>query len=198
MVRFARSEGDDVIKVPLLRPFFEDMVECEELLDRSTGDEISFARRMYVRSFFAYLEVHIRWLSRNAEQWLLTSGSETRAVEITKLVLLSDDAFRPDVTGKLVAEANRIPFANWLAFVIRTCADRWGVDSAGLFGDNGWNAMRQTVKVRHRLTHPKTPLDAEVSEAEIDTLRTAHTWFLNCVVDIVNAAAQIAKKGLKH
>jgi hypothetical protein len=193
MVTFGRSEGAPIAD-PLIRPFHEDMEECEELLSTATGAKVQFARRMYIRSFFAYLEVRLLSLSKYAQDWLLADWRRTGEVELGKILLLREETFRPSDTGKLSNEAARIPFKSWCAFVVRTAAESWQVDCSKLFSDNGWNAMKKSVDVRHRLTHPKTPQDAEVSEGEIWDVRCAHTWFFNCESAIINAGLDAARK----
>jgi hypothetical protein len=181
-VRFGRSE--ESLTEPLLRPLFDDMVECEELLDRS---DTQFARRTFVRAAFAFNEGYLYWLKGNVVQWLLGKGSRTGNIEATKLLLLSDDVYRPNRQGKIQSEPNRIPFLNYCAFVLRTAAECWALNPTQLFSDNGWSEMQVALQVRHRITHPKTPGDLDVTAAELGTVREAHRWLFNCLVHVVNS-----------
>jgi hypothetical protein len=171
---------------PLLRPLFNDMVVSAKLINES-ADGASFARRTFVRATFAFLEGQLYWLKEAVQNWLLARAWQTHQLEMTKLMLLDDQTYRPDRTGKIVSEASRIPFLNWCAFVYRTAAECWNVDAAKFFGDNGWNCLQSALDVRHRLAHPKRPEDLEVSDAELDAVGEAMRWSFNCLVAIVGS-----------
>jgi len=186
--RFTRS--DEAVAVPLLRPLFDDVVECEELLDRS---DTQFARRALVRAAFAFNEGYVYWLKEQVTQWLLGKGWTTNKIEITKLLLLSDDTYRPNRQGNIESEPNRIPFLNYCAFVFRTAAECSGSDATLLFSDNGWNEMHTALAVRHRITHPKKPEDLEITDNELYSVSEGHRWLFNSLVHILNAMLQNRK-----
>ena len=182
MVRFGRS--DDRIEVPLLDPLFQDMVECEEGL-ASEGTE--FWRRTYVRCSFAFIEGALYWLRgtfRQMQKKVLDGASDT---DLLKLMAMSDFSPCVDDTGGISAQPNRQTMAQQCAVTFRTGAMLAQTDSDKFFSDNGWRCFRDAQKVRDRITHPKNPSDLEISEDEIEVIREAHTWFLNCIVDIINA-----------
>jgi hypothetical protein len=188
-IRFTRSEGE--LADPLLRPLFDDLVQCEELLSRS---DTQFARRAFVRAAFAFNEGFLYWLKGRVLQWLLGKGWQTGTLEISKIGLLGDDLFRPNGQGRIEAEPNRLPFLNYCAFVLRTAAECEDVDPVRLFSDNGWREMQRSLAVRHRITHPKSPEELSLTGEELDSVREAHRWLLNCLVDIINAASKRGKQ----
>ena len=77
--RFFRS-GQSVAE-PLLRPLFDDVIECDELLDRSDNQ---FARRTFVRAAFAFNEGYVYWLKEHVTRWLLEESSRTSYVPSSK------------------------------------------------------------------------------------------------------------------
>ena len=180
--RFQRSEED--VQDPLLAPLFNDMVDCEDLFDRS---DTQFVRRTFVRCSFAFIEGHINWLRTHLIQWL--SGNSTQPLDLlaVTLTLLRDDNPRPDKQGKLSNDSNRLPFLNHCAFVLRTAAEHAGADADQFFSDNGWNEIQKSLTVRHRITHPKCPEDLEIADAEINSVRESHRWIYNCTAAIINA-----------
>jgi hypothetical protein len=185
--RFTRS--DESVAIPLLRPLFDDVVECEELLDRSDSQ---FGRRALVRAAFAFNEGYVYWLKEQVAQWLLGKGWRAKNIEITKLLLLSDEIYRPNRQGKIESEPSRIPFLNFCAFVLRTGAECWDFDPAPFFSDNGWKEMQIALGVRHRITHPKKPEDLEITEEELYSISEGQRWLFNCLVDILNLIPQAA------
>lgn len=180
--RFTRSEVS--VSIPLLGPLFDDVVECEELLERS---DTQFARRALVRAAFAFNEGYVYWLKGKVTQWLLGKSCVTGNIEIAKILLLSDDSYRPNRQGRIESEPNRIPFLNFCAFVLRTAAECWDFDPTLLFSDNGWKEMQVALEVRHRITHPKKPEDLDISDAELYSISEAHRWLFNCLAGILNS-----------
>ncbi len=180
--RFTRS-GESV-SIPLLSPLFEDVVECEELLERS---DTQFARRALVRAAFAFNEGYVYWLKGKVTQWLLEKSCDTGNSEIAKILLLSDDSYRPNRQGKIESEPNRISFLNLCAFVLRTAAECWDSDPSTLFSDNGWKEMQVSLEIRHRITHPKKPEDLDISDDELYSISEAHQWLFDCLADILNS-----------
>lgn len=186
------GRGEEPIKDPLLRPLFEDVCDCEDLLFKL---DTQFARRVFVRSGFAFIEGFLYWLKESIQRWLIADASHGLDFEMTRYHLLLDNTFKPDRKGRLRSEPNRIPFKNYCAFILRTAAECSGYDPERLFSDNGWQDIMKSLRVRHRLTHPKNPEEMIVEENELITLGKAIVWLYNCTGNIVDSA--IKKHGLE-
>jgi hypothetical protein len=182
-VSVARGEGS--LDEPLLRPLLDDLVECEELLQRA---DTQFARRTFIRSLFAFNEGFLYWLKENVRQWLLDKGWRTNTIQVSKLELLADSSYRVNRVGKMESEPTRIPYLNYCAFVLRSAAECRGLDANQLFSDNGWKGMQVSLEVRHRITHPKKPEDLEISNEELDSTREGHRWLIASLVKILRSS----------
>jgi hypothetical protein len=44
------------------------------------------------------------------------------------------------------------------------------------FGNSGWTAFKNCLGIRHRVTHPKSPEDMEISDTEFKELQEAYMW----------------------
>jgi hypothetical protein len=190
-IKFTRS--DEELAQPLLRPLYNDLIECEELLSRA---DTQFARRTFVRASFAFIEGYIYWLKEEVFKWLinLELKKDFININITAITLLQDAVFYPNKQGKIEQEPNRLPFLNFCAFVLRTAAEHWGMNPESMFSDNGWKELQLALKVRHRITHPKQPQDLEIADVELESVRESHRWLFNCVVDIVNTTIGVQEK----
>lgn len=187
MKRFKFARGDESVAIPLLRPLFDDVVECEELLDRS---DTQFARRALVRAVFAFNEGYLYWLKGVVFQLLLDKSMRSDKTEIAKLLLLWDYTYTPDSVGKIKPVPNRIPFKNHCAFVLRTAAECADFDPSPLFSDNGWEEMQAASHVRDRITHPKKPEDLQITDKELHTISEGSRWLFNSHIDIINSFPQ--------
>jgi len=181
--RFQRTDDDEEISEPLLRPLFNDLIDCDDLLDRK---DTPFARRTYVRCSLAFIEGHLYWLKETVRCWLIAHASYLRDVDVNRLVVLQDDLPKPGNTGKLTLEPSRLPFLPYCACIMRTAAECVGVDADAFFSDNRWNEVRKAIGIRHRITHPKNASDLEIADNEMETIGEAHRWIYNCMVDITN------------
>jgi hypothetical protein len=180
--RFA-GDGDEII-VPLLAPLFNDVVKCEELLEKS---DTQFARRTLVRAAFAFNEELIYWFKASVQQGLLADVTNG-GLNIEKYLLLGDRKAKLSSTGKIELEDNRISFLTQCAFVLRTAAEQRKVDPEPFFSDNGWNELRNSLKVRHRITHPKKPEDLNITDEDLHSTSEGHRWLFNCLADVtINA-----------
>ena len=181
--RFAR--GDKPTEIPLLGPLFDDLVECEGLLDSGT----QFACRTFIRAAFAFNEGYLNWLRRRVAQWWRDKTC-TKDSEIIGLFLLGDRAYSPNRQGKVEPQRNCMPFLNRCAFVLRSGAERWNLDPTTFFSDNGWNEMQAALRVRHRITHPDKPEDLSITEEELRSTSEGVRWLLCCTAKIVDSIPQ--------
>jgi hypothetical protein len=85
----------------------------------------------------------------------------------------------------LEEDEQRIPFKNWCALITRTAAEVRDKDADKFFGDAGWLAMKNAHKIRNRISHPKQPTDMEITDDDINCMREAMTWLMNCLYTIL-------------
>jgi hypothetical protein len=76
-----------------------------------------------------------------------------------------------------------------LKIAARDLAD-WEPD----FGTAGWSAMRESLRSRDHLMHPKSAEDVQMSDAEMEMARDAAAWFLEVIVEIQSRALQRAQR----
>jgi hypothetical protein len=186
MVKFVVQEGES-LSVLLLDPLFRDIARCDELMEK---EDSQFIRRCYVRAVFAFLEADLQWLREEALRTLLNLAVFGRTIPVEKVLVLMDQVPKIDNTGKLSLDPARYSFTSYLAFVLRTFAEIHGHDPERLFSDNGWRLMKQALKVRHRITHPKEAEALEIKDEDIAAIRGALAWRFNSLADVVRSEGQ--------
>jgi hypothetical protein len=185
MKRSTFVRGDEKILIPLLGPLFEDVVECEELLEKS---DTQFARRAFVRAAFAFNEGLIYWF-KGIVQELMFANAGTKGLNIDALFFLDDRKPRLNQRGKIEHDDNRVSFMAQCALVLRMAAEQRNIDPEKYFGDNGWNELQKSLIVRHRITHPKQPENLDISDEDLQSVSEGHRWLHNCLADVtVNAS----------
>ena len=96
-----------------------------------------------------------------------------------ELVMLSETVFTPDDSGKMVEQPQRISFINSVAFSIRSWSKHMRYfDCSHFFADNGWNQFRKAVKIRDRITHPKSIKDLTISDTDLTIIEHGCEWFI--------------------
>ncbi len=171
-----------------MRPLWQDMVECERLLQKA---DTQFARRVFCRSAFAFIEGQIYWLNGIALNAVVNRDfAKERSINVTLASALVDDAPRVGKTGKIALEPNRIPFLNHTALVLRTLAEAIGLHADEMFADNGWAELQKALAVRHRITHPKEPEALTITDDEMRSLRAALAWLFNVTEAIAEHEAE--------
>jgi hypothetical protein len=185
-IRAKRS--NERLNIPLLAPLFDDLVECEELIDR--GDT-QFSRRTYVRASFAFTEAFVFWLRGIVAQKLSASVGSLDSIMAAKIILLSEQSHFPDRNGKLESRENRVPWQNSVAFAIRTMAECIGADAESIFGDSGWGEFKKALSVRHRITHPRDASQMDITDDDLDAVRESHRWLMNALIDIMSPQSPV-------
>jgi hypothetical protein len=56
------------------------------------------------------------------------------------------------------------------------------------FGTTGWSAMRECLRTRDQLMHPKNANEVHISDQAIDVAKDAATWFLEVIIQIQTRA----------
>lgn len=65
-------------------------------------------------------------------------------------------------------------------------APEWKPDFSG----SGYQSFAKSIKIRHRLMHPKNGADLEVSDEEFNCLKNGLIWFIQTVADLQNEAVK--------
>jgi len=159
-------ETDRPSLVKLINILARDADECESAVV-STGS--SLAKRNFVRALFAWIEA-ISYLMR---QHVLKELRKEELTEesIPKLLAASERSYRVDEKGDVVELPLRTKTSNSLLFSLRTFAEV--VAFPVTVGTGNWRAYTRALKIRDRITHPKSPDDLELTEADLEAVREA-------------------------
>ena len=114
-------------------------------------------------------------------------------MELTKAHFLEDLSFRLSDTGELKrSDRNDLPLAKHFAYSIRTLAEFANVEGDP-FSVDGWNCFKKAVKIRNRITHPKTDSDAVISEEDLNTVNKGINWAFDTGMLIMEKSPLLGK-----
>lgn len=158
---------------PLFMPLAEDADQLLEILRQNRASQ--FARRNYVRAVAAFVEA---WI--NSSKQLCTRAADVAITRFTpaELALLRDVSFELNDKGEAVERQRFFNFEQNFRFAFAAYAKLHGSEIKLKTDEHGWQALRQFVKVRNRLTHPRNPNDLMVTDAELKDIEKATDWFM--------------------
>ena len=153
-------------------PLWRDMVEAGS---RRLQDDSPFNRRTYVRAYFAFVE---GWVWINKQLALVRHYlSNTPLLSEAEVALLRDEQYEVKSNGDAVIRTKFIRLVDNIRFMDK-CLDKVGRPTKPLdFESPAWRALKESVEIRNRITHPRTPEDLDLSDEDMKTIQDAANWF---------------------
>jgi hypothetical protein len=168
-----------------LRATYNELVRDVDLskgLDTDVCSE-AFIKRTYARAFFAMVEGIIAQL----KQLALHANAESRVFEVFELELLEERVGYLDSSDGTAKPGNaKLSFLPNLQFSMTSAARALNLDFKLEKGGQGWLAMRDSVKIRDRITHPKNMDSLVISDDEMKKLGQANAWFRDETVRLID------------
>jgi hypothetical protein len=132
-------------------------------------------RRAFVRGCWAYVEAIAFGIKR-----FTYASCQLGEVDLSPEVheFLSEHRLLVDPDGYV--QVKRVP-AEPLENVKRAfklSSEIFGLDWEPDFGDTGWRRLRESLEIRHRLTHPKRMAEVTVSDGDFQIQKEGIAWFI--------------------
>ena len=134
------------------------------------------ARRNYLRSLSAFYELILSNLRETTAKLLVDEFESSGEWKIHEIYPLMDEVARLSENGQLKLDVNRLPFLPLVAYTLKTYAKQISFDKEVL-SDNRWKAFCESVKIRHRITHPKFHSEIEITDNELKTIDDGWAWW---------------------
>jgi hypothetical protein len=138
---------------------------------RAKEEGTDYARRQYVRSVFAMIEGTIYVMK------LLAKRPDIERFSAAELSLLSEESYDLNDMGKPIIRPHYLKLEKNIKFSFSMYAKSCDVSYILPVQEPGWNALKQSIKVRNRLMHPKNPGDLDVTNDELNNVEIADEWF---------------------
>ena len=147
----------------------EDVSSCLQQLNKH---DTQFWRRNYVRAVFAFFEGSVFVMKRMTLDEINENALELPAATEA---LLMDESYELSEDAEPVSRRLHLPLARNVKFAFESFARALGaslqIDPKDLYD------FKQAVKVRNRITHPKTNEDVVISDADLTVVKKAEQWF---------------------
>lgn len=155
---------------------------------RLDGDDIQFHRREVVRATFVAIEGML-WIYRTSIAQIAESVGRLTAKEEQ---IFSERQFSVTERGKIVEQDKHVPMLAMFRFTTRL-AEKIDPKLRVDFGTKGWDQLRLALKLRHRITHPKSRSDIFVTDEDIATCEAAINWLFPVCMDCLEAVLGVMR-----
>jgi hypothetical protein len=147
--------------------------DAEEAIKFAEKEKTSRAYRSAFRTLFASLEGFI-YLMKLLPQ--AGSRSTPGVFSVAELALLEEETYGLDESGEPRTWTKYLRLEDNLRFTIRMLAKRTGSEFELDLNDGGWQSLKASLQIRHRVTHPRHKSDLAVTEEEFKRLVKGFNW----------------------
>ena len=165
-----------------------DVARAEEMLNES--DE-GFNRRTFVRAMFAFIEADV-WGRKRIALLLHERSAAKPILTIAEVAIASEEIANLKEDGSASTTSPRLKFLPNLKFSFRAFAAAFEVQNYSLeIAEAGWSDLRNAVRIRDRLMHPKGGNSFTVSDDEIAVCTRALGWYDAASSRLFELAAEV-------
>ncbi len=177
------SETDAAHDVPELPDIIiNDVIEAQ---DRLICDDSPFNRRAFVRTAFAAIEGVVHIIRRDM---LTLSQRHPQTFSRAEMAILSEETYHVDGRGRPKVRAQFMTLTETIRFLAAVAQRHPGMRYAVDLNHVAWENLQTSLKLRHRLTHPKTEADLEVSLDDVQATMSGFLWVLALALRLTEKA----------
>ncbi len=150
----------------------EDVFICQ---DKLKAEDNQFWRRMFLRAFFSFVEGHIYQMRQKV---LHVNSVRPLSLSLAELVVLEEKEYRLNQKGEIEAKdafgklsEGSVPFIYEIYFRV------FGGSNPLPREVKGWSAFIEAIRIRNRITHPKSHTDMDITASELKQVKLAVEWF---------------------
>jgi hypothetical protein len=159
--------------LPAVNAVGKDADECEVLM--ATNDT-QFARRNWVRAYFAWVEAMCFLLRR----FVIEKKFQKRVIrpaDIPEFSALSEIKYSVTPKGEAVAEPANSKTRDYIGFSLMACSRLFGLGLSIDRGSKHFQNFDLALRVRDRITHPKTLAEITISNDDVKAVKEFKGWF---------------------
>ena len=148
--------------------------DIQFVIDNINSEPNDFWRRSLIRLCTSLFESEIFILKNR-----LISYCDKNSIPFKPELRLTLEGkkYTVESSGKLKSNYLSIKLTDDIRFTFQTYMDIRGFQLSSSFNDNGWNDLKETIKIRNRITHPKSTVEQEINTSEIAICMSGYNWF---------------------
>src|ERR1035441_1764804 len=151
--------------------------EIGTVLKGKQRDKLSQAeRRMYVRATFATIEAWIYVMKQMALAWHPDPKCPT--ISEAERAFAQEQEYRLTDSGDVEIRRTKISLEANLRFGFKLMATSGSILSELDVSGSEWQSLRRAIKIRDRITHPKSVADLNISDEHYNDVSAGFGWVL--------------------
>ena len=165
--------------------------DVETALEILNKDDTPYNRRMFVRTFYSFIEGTLSFFRS-----MVLKDASTRPVALTydEVTLLTEESCFVDDRGNVVTQQKYLNFKGAFRLSIQYFFAEALRSSKVDYGDGGWEAMLRGLKIRNRVAHPKLSAHLAITDDELETVRNAKKWADNLIHTLFQEKTRLVKE----
>jgi hypothetical protein len=171
-------------------PFHNEQVRLLSKINKSKSCE---ENRTFARSLFSMIEGISYWLrqillERNLRKEIVLLPEET--------IILSEVSLNIDQNGKIKKNEIFFYFESLFKFTFKTYCKYYEKTEIydKYLSDNRFSHFKESIKIRNRISHPKSGKDVFVNGEDVIKIDSAHEWFHEFVINVFKGDIIIEKQ----
>ena len=148
-------------------------------------------RRMYVRSAFATIEAWIYVMKQIALR--MHPDPKCPSISEAERTFAQEHEYRLTDSGDVETRRTKISLEANLRFGFKLMAKAGSLPSELDVSGSEWQSFRRAIKIRDRITHPKSVSDLNISDADYNDVSVGFGWVLISHVKLFTAIMLKAK-----
>lgn len=150
-----------------------DADQCEKLME-SKPDQV--LKRNWIRAYFAWVEAMCFFLRR----FVLERDFQKRVIrpaDIPEFAALSEIKYSVTPKGTAIAESANTRTLDYIGFSLLACGRSFGLHMSLERGDKHGQNLARALRIRDRITHPKSLKHITISTEDITLIGEFADWF---------------------
>ena len=158
----------------------DDLNKAGELI---LEDASNFRLRTYTRTFFAFVEGTIFGI----KQLALQMHHHHPCFSEAEVNLLEEVTYELTSNGAVQTRVKHLETLSNIKFTLKAIVKAFDLKANITFDESGWQRFRESIKIRHDITHPKSKASLTISDDDdgqgikVDTIMEASDWYGNAI-----------------
>jgi hypothetical protein len=160
-----------------------DVVICWERIEIA---DTQATRRDLIRTMFAAIEGYVWEYRAHVRSLVDDIGTIPPIMELA----LTETSYSVSDQGILKKHIRFIPLTSMIRLVTKL-AEEYCPGLEIDFSNDGWSKLKQTIKIRNRITHPKNLSDLEITQEDIEISQAGFFWILKLIAEVIESSSVV-------
>src|SRR5208337_337773 len=153
---------------------FIDVIEqdVDTALEILSKDDTPYNRRAFIKNYYSFLEGLLYYMRQEV---IKKAMSAPGTLSVAEMAVLKEETYYVSGKGKVQTQEKHLSFEQ--SFRISFHYFFKHVDSVRVdYGNGGWRALLEGLKIRNRITHPKQASQLTITEEELERVKIGKNW----------------------